>query len=104
MWDRWRCWLRREREEYDLDEEIRVHLAIEARERIDRGEPPEMAWSGARQAFGNQGRIREETREYWGWAEMERFFEDLRHGLRLLRRAPVWTTVVGTTLALGIGL
>src|SRR5262252_4351708 len=100
MWKRWRWRLRREREEHDLDEEMRAHLAIEARERIDRGEDPELAWAGARRAFGNLGRIREETRESWGWAEMERFFEDLRHGLRLLLRAPVWTAVVGVTLAL----
>lgn len=35
---------------------------------------------------------------------MKHLFDDLQYGLRLLRRAPGWTAVVGATLALVIGL
>jgi putative ABC transport system permease protein len=104
MWNRLRWWLRRDVEEHDLDEEIRGHLAIEARQRMERGEPAESAETLARRAFGNLTMIREETREAWGWAEIERLSDDLRHGLRLLRKAPLWTAIVASTLALGIGL
>jgi hypothetical protein len=31
----------------DLDEEIRSHLALSVRERIERGEDPSMLWVGA---------------------------------------------------------
>jgi predicted permease len=104
MSDRLRWWLRRDREERDLEEEIQAHIAMEVRERLQGGEAPRMAWAEARRVFGNLGRIREETREAWGWSGLERFFDDLRQGLRILRRTPVWTAVVGATLALGIGL
>ncbi len=40
----------------------------------------------------------------WGWAKVERFAEDVRFGLRMLRRTPVWTAAVSGMLALGIGL
>src|SRR5260370_4226217 len=42
--------------------------------------------------------------ESWGRAPVERFTEDLRFGLRMLRRTQVWTGAVLGMLALGIGL
>jgi hypothetical protein len=72
MWSRFLWWLRREEEGRDLDEEIRAHLAIETRDRMERGEPPERARLATRRSFGNLGRIREETRDAWGWTELER--------------------------------
>src|SRR5260370_31956097 len=42
--------------------------------------------------------------ESWGRAPVERFAEDVRFGLRMLRRTPVWTAAVSAMLALGIGL
>ncbi|HEY7336750.1 MAG TPA: ABC transporter permease [Bryobacteraceae bacterium] len=104
MWSRFRWWLRRDDEERDLDEELRAHLAIEARDRMDRGEPPERARLAARRSFGNLSHFREETRDAWGWTELERLAGDVRHGLRMLRRAPGWTATIVATLALGIGL
>src|ERR1700683_2029779 len=104
MWNRLRLWLRREQEERDLDDEIRAHLAIDALERTKHGEQPDGAQLAANRSFGNIAKIREETRESWGWAKFERLSGDFRHGLRMLRRAPAWTAVVAATLTLGIGL
>lgn len=104
MLNRWRWWLRREKEGQELEEEIRAHLAIDARERAERGDSPDNANLAARRSFGNLSKIREETRESWGWMEIERLLSDFRHGLRMLRKAPLWTTVVVATLTLGIGL
>ncbi len=97
-------WRQRESEERDLDEELKAHLAIEARRRAESGEAPADAAFAARRAFGTIARIREETRETWGWTSVERFFDDMRYGLRMLRKSPGWTAVMGATLALGIGL
>src|SRR5258708_3349727 len=47
---------------------------------------------------------KQEDSESLGWAPVERFAEDVRFGLRMLRRTPVWTAAVSAMLALGIGL
>ncbi|HEV2687154.1 MAG TPA: ABC transporter permease [Bryobacteraceae bacterium] len=102
---RWvRLWLARKREERDLSEELRAHLAIETRQRMEGGESAEEAERAARRAFGVTTKIQEDVRESWGWAGVERFTADVRLGLRTLRKTPVWTAVVAATLALGVGL
>ena len=92
--------------EEDLADELRAHIAIEARQRIAAGDDPDKAMRAAQRAFGNFAKIQEETRESWGWPRMAllQFMEDARLGVRLMRKTPVWTAVIGSTLALGIGL
>jgi putative ABC transport system permease protein len=99
-----RFWRRRKLEESDLEEELRAHLAIEARRRAESGDDPVDAAFAARRAFGSLARIQEETRDAWGWSHLQRFFDDVRHGLRMLRKTPGWTAVISGTLTLGIGL
>lgn len=101
-WIRW--WRRKDLEDEDLAAELEAHLALETRERVAAGEDPRAAALAARRAFGNVARIQEDTRASWGVAGLERLTEDVRFGLRMLRRTPVWTLVTGATLALGIGL
>src|SRR5205085_6586798 len=106
MWKRFRWRPRREREAEDreLAEELSAHLAIEERQRIADGEAPADAAAEARSAFGTITRSREETREVWGWAAWERGFDDVRYGIRMLRKTPAWTAVMTATLVLGIAL
>jgi putative ABC transport system permease protein len=90
----------------DLDDEIRGHLAISIKERIERGEDPESARLAALKEFGNVTLTRDSMRHVWlpRWFDAaEALARDLRFALRsLLRTKWLAATIVGT-LALGIG-
>src|SRR5215207_3240753 len=93
-------------DERDLDEEIRSHLALSVRERIERGEDPEAARLAALREFGYVPAIRDSMRRVWYGRPLETiasFGQDMRIALRSLRRAKGLAATVVVTLALGIG-
>jgi putative ABC transport system permease protein len=90
----------------ELDEEIRGHLAISVKERIDRGEDPESARLAALREFGYLPAARDSMRRVWHsrWLDAAAALaQDMRIGLRSLRRAKGLAGTVVVTLALGIG-
>src|SRR5829696_2546261 len=90
-------WRRRDAE---LDEELRGHLRMAIRERVERGETPEQAEAAALREFGNVGLVKEVTRGMWGWAWLRHLTQDLKYGLRTMRRAPWFTARLARVLRL----
>ena len=76
--------------ERDLQDEMRAHR--------------EMLGADRRTSFGSDLRLREQTRDVWGFVWLDQLHQDLAYGARALRRCPGFTLAAVGILALGVGL
>ena len=96
-------WLQRRRKEVELREELQFHLAEEIEQGQSDGLSADDARWAARRDLGNQALLQEEARAVWSWILLEQLAQDVRYGLRGMRKNRLFTALAALSLALGIG-
>ena len=87
------------RRDSDTDEELRFHLEMAEHEALRQGQPVREA----RLHAGGIAQAAEAVRDQSSIRWLRDFLCDSRHGIRLLRRSPLFTAAAIVSLALGIG-
>jgi predicted permease len=94
---------RRQHLENDLDEELRSHLEMAVEANLSKGMSAEDARREALRSFGGVEQTKELYRDQRGLPVIETTLQDLRFGLRILRRDAGFSMLAMLCLTLGIG-
>src|SRR5579864_3221557 len=98
-----RALFRLKKTESELDSELQFHLESQIESNIRAGMSPEIARQSAIREFGGVDLAKEECRDERGTQFLERLWQDVRFGTRVLAKSPLLTVIVVVTLSLGIG-
>jgi len=91
------------RAELDLSEELQFHLQNQIDEYVAQGMNPKEARHVALRSLGGIEQAKEECRDARKVNLIENFLQDVRFGLRMLRRSPGFSLLAILCLTLGIG-
>jgi putative ABC transport system permease protein len=95
--------MRRNKNESELSEELKAYVQDAAEAKVRAGATPEEALRSARLEVGGMETVKHQVRAV-GWEfVLEVFVQDVRYGVRMLLKSPLFTAVALTTIAIGIG-
>jgi predicted permease len=95
--------LRARRLDAQLDDEVLAHLELAERDAIAAGASPADARRAARHRFGSIEAMKEEHRDRRSVRWLDTLVKDVRYGLLLLKRDPLFAFVAISVIAIGIG-
>ena len=87
----------------DLDDEVRLHLEMQALEYERQGMTPEAARAAALERFGQVEPMKNDYRDRRVLPSLDAMLRDVRYSARVLRRNPAFAVMAFLTLAIGIG-